>query len=129
MTMQPIAITEPENPTSIGIGSYILSVTSVAVVAIIAVTVLLVIRPEKDNSTLVTLIFGFASNVAVVTALYIKASDTHSMLNSRMNEFKRSLESASAAAQAKAYQDGQNQGRNVANDRTDALASALEKQR
>ncbi len=91
--------------------------------SIIAVVALLVLRPDKDNALIVTQILGFGGTITAATMAYLKSSDTREIVNSRMDEFKRTMQLAANAAVATAHADGRAEGRLAADQRTDDLAS------
>jgi len=117
-----IEITEKGNPPKAPIAPYIVVIVVIAIAAIGGVVLVLTIRPDKDNAALVTQILGFGSTTLMAALAYMRSTETREVVNSRMDEFKRSLQAASEIAQATARADGRAEGRAAANARTDALA-------
>lgn len=117
-----IAITEPGNPTKAPTAPYIVVIVVITVAAISGVVLVLTIRPDKDNAALVTQILGFASTTLMAALAYMRSTETREVVNSRMDEFKRTIQAASEIAQAQAHAEGRAEGRAAANARTDALA-------
>jgi hypothetical protein len=115
-------ITEPENPPMASRAPYLWAILVIAIAAFAGVVLVLTIRPDKDNAALVTQIFGFGSTTLMATLAYMRSTETREVVNSRMDEFKRTLEAASAVAQAAAHAAGKIEGRAAADARTDSLA-------
>ena len=97
----------------------LVAVPSLAIVGVIA---LLILRPGEMNAALVAQILGFGVTITMATMAYMKSSETHAIVNSRMDEFKRALEETATAAAFRARTEGQLEGRKAADQRTDALA-------
>lgn len=117
-----IQITEEQNPPKASAAPYLVVIVVIAVASIAGVVLVLTIRPDKDNAALVTQILGFGSTTLMAALAYMRSTDTREVVNSRMDEFKRSLQAASAIAQASARAEGKAEGRAAANERTDVLA-------
>jgi hypothetical protein len=118
----PILITEEANPPISPRTPYVLAASVITVAAIAGVVIVLTVRPDKDNALLVTQILGFAATTLASTLAYMRSTETREVVNSRMDEFKRSLQAASAVAQAQARAEGKAEGRAAADARTDTLA-------
>lgn len=121
-----LSIMERENPIPSRTWPYAATIVLIPAVTIISVVLLLVLRPEKDNAALVAQIFGFGVTITMATLAYLKSSDTREIVNSRMDEFKRTLQLASDAAVLTAHGVGMREGQQAANLRTDTLAAKKE---
>lgn len=117
-------VTEDRNPPKASVVPYFVTVALISVIAIVGVVIVLVLRPNEDNAGLITQIFGFATMTTMGVFTFMRSGETREIVNSRMDEFKRTLQLASDVAQAKARADGREEGRHIANIRTDALAEA-----
>jgi len=118
-----VRIAEPGNPPRAPLAPYIWAVVVIAVAAIGGVVLVLTIRPDKDNIALVTQILGFATTTLMATLAYMRSTETREVVNSRMDEFKRTLQAASEVAQVQAHADGKAEGRAAADARTDVLSA------
>jgi hypothetical protein len=117
---------EPGNPARSDSWPYVTALIVIPLVSILGVVVLLVTRPDKDNASLVTQILGFGVTITVATLAFLKSADTREVVNSRMDEFKRTMQLASDAAVLTAHAEGKQEGRDSANERTDVLASKID---
>lgn len=117
-----ITITEPGNPPRAPIAPYLVAIGTITIAAIGGVVLVLTIRPDEDNAALVTQILGFGSTTLMATLAYMRSTETREVVNSRMDEFKRTLQAASEIAQATAHAAGRAEGQAAADARTDALA-------
>lgn len=103
---------------------YVWAITVIAVVAIIGGVVVIVLRgTDNAQELLLTNIFGFAVTVTMATLAYLRATETHAIVNSRMDEFKAVLELNANQQSAIARAAGIVEGEQKANLRTDALAA------
>ncbi len=114
-------IMEAGNPSHNSGWAYAASLIMIPLMSIVGVIVLLVLRPSGDNSALVTQILGFGATITMATLAYLKASDTREIVNSRMDEFKRTIQMSADAAVAHALMQGKAEGRAASEQRTDAL--------
>ncbi len=99
------------------------AVVIIAVSAVLAIAGMEIFHPQADHLSLDTQIIGFALTLSASVLAYMKAQDTHTVVNGRMEEFKQTLERASLVREDSARAQGVTEGRSDANARTDALAS------
>jgi hypothetical protein len=119
-------IMEPGNPVASRNWTYVVTLVLIPLASVVGCVVVTVMRPEKDNSSLVTQILGFGVTITMATMAYLKSSDTREVVNSRMDEFKRTLQLTADAAIAGAHAEGKAEGRVAADQRTDLLAGKLD---
>jgi len=105
---------------------YTMTLIMVPSLSILGVVALLVLRPGDMNAALVAQILGFGVTITMATMAYLKSAETHGIVNSRMDEFKRALEATATADSAKARAEGKQEGRDSADARTDILAGKTE---
>ena len=98
---------------------YVVAVALMAIVGVVAVTLLVVLRPEKDNGTIIATIVAMIAPTTLSLLAFMKAQETHLSVNSRLDAF---MANAKLAAHAEGIAEGRQQGRQSANERTDALA-------
>lgn len=115
-------IMEAENPAVGRAWPYTVTLVLIPGVAIVSVVALVTLRPGQENASFVAQILGFAVTITMATLAYLKSSETREIVNSRMDEFKRTLQVAATAAQVQAHADGRAEGRAAADLRTDTLA-------
>jgi hypothetical protein len=101
---------------------YTLTLTMVPALSISGVVTLLVFRPGDMNAALVAQILGFGVTITMATLAYLKSSETHQIVNSRMDEFKQAIQLAAEKAVTIARAEGEQKGRESADSRTDRLA-------
>lgn len=104
---------------------YVIAVVVMALIGVIAVVLIVLIRPDKDNSVLIATIGSFILPTTVALLAFMKSQETHVVVNSRMDEFRRQLEESSLLRQAAERQagfiEGSRGGAASANARTDVL--------
>ena len=116
-------IMEPGNPPPVKNWPYVTTVVSIPALAIVGSVALSVFHPAADDALLITQILGFGVTITVALLAYLKAADTREVVNSRMDEFKRTLQLTADAAIQNAHAEGKQEGRDSANERTDVLAA------
>ncbi len=97
--------------------AYIVAVVLIVLIAIASIVSIDIVNPDKDNTLIIAAILGFITPTIASIFSFIKAQETHLMVNSRLSQF---MENAEIAATAK----GKEEGRLAANERTDALSKA-----
>lgn len=116
-------IMEAQNPQASKTWPYVVAGGVIPAVAILGIVSLLLFTPDRDNSVLIGQIIGFAITITMSTFAYLKSADTREVVNSRMDEFKRTLQLSANTAAAAAHAEGEKLGREAANQRTDILAT------
>jgi hypothetical protein len=101
---------------------YIMAVVLMAALGILGVVAVAVARPGQDNTAIFTAIAGFVCPTTLSLLAFMKAQETHLSVNSRLDAFMRNAE---LAAHIKGIVAGRAQGRDAANERTDALAAGV----
>jgi len=123
------------NPPPITKWPYVVTVIGIPIVSLVGVVLVVTLRPATSealataNAALVTQILGFGATITVAMLAYLKSSDTHIVMNSRMDEFKRTMQLASDAAVARALSEGRAEGRASADARTDVLSEKTDQVR
>jgi len=97
---------------------YVIAVVVMIEIVVIAVTVIAVMRPEKDNTSLYALIMGSVGPTTLALLAFMKAQETHLSVNSRLDQFIRN---AGEIARAEGEAVGRAAGRIDADQRTDTL--------
>lgn len=107
--------------------AYLVTIFGMTLIGVIAVITVFAFRPDKDNSTLIVAILGFVAPTTAALLAFLKAQETHVIVNSRMDEFKRELQNAAllqaTTARAEGVAAGREAGREAADIRTDELLS------
>jgi len=116
-------IMEAHNPEPSRTWPYVAIIVLVPLAAVLGVIALLILRPDDDNAALVAQVLGFSVTVTMSTLAYLKSADTREVVNSRMDEFKRTLQLSANAAESAAHAEGEKIGREAANLRTDMLVT------
>jgi hypothetical protein len=93
---------------------YLIAVVSMAVVAITGSILITVFRPDSDIVVVFGLVAGFMTPTTISLLSFMKAQETHLSVNSRLDEFIYNAKLSSRA-------EGVEEGRKIANDRTDKL--------
>jgi hypothetical protein len=106
---------------------YLIAVVLMVAIVVGAIVAVMFLRPTADNSSIVTEIIGFASTVTMALFAFLKAQETHVVVNSQMDSFKSEVRQAAAQSGLIAHAEGVVQGRAEADARTDALAQPLAK--
>lgn len=100
---------------------YIMAVMFMMTLGVVGIVSLVVARPDnKDNLLVIGLILGFLAPTTVSILAFMKTQETHLSVNSRLDAF---MAQARIASRAEGLSQGRKEGRDAANDRTDALAS------
>lgn len=115
------------NPTSWGPKStYLVAIVVMSCLGVTATLSVFYLRPDKDNATLLASIGGFILPTTMALLAFMKAQETHTIVNSRMDELKEELRRRAVidieAAHTEGRTEGHEQGVSEANKRTDAIA-------
>lgn len=125
MTLLP----PPRNGTS----AYLITIFGMTLLGVSAVIAVFLMRPDKDNTAIIVSILGFIGPTLAAILAYFKAQETHLVVNSRMDEFKRGLQEAArlavAAARAEGVIVGKEAGVAAADARTDQLTAGIATQK
>jgi len=78
---------------------YLIAIVTMALLGIFGVIGVLILRPHEDNASLYVAIAGFIGPTTGAMMAFMKTQETHGLVNSRMDEFKRLLV-ANASVQA-----------------------------
>lgn len=114
MTETPSIVPTPNNVP------YIIAVVVMMALGVLGVVLIVVLRPEKDNTVVIAAVLGFLAPTTLSLLAFMKAQETHLSVNSRLDAF---MANAKTAAYADGMLEGRTQGRQLADDRTDALAA------
>lgn len=113
-----ISISDAVKPNNSKI--YVLAVVAIVLISAASIVAVEWLNPDKDNSLIITAILGFITPTMASIFSFLKAQETHLMVNSRLTEFMQNSEKAALAR-------GRDEGRVLANERTDALAAKKKK--
>lgn len=116
-----VPIMETGNPSTSRQWPYVATVVLIPLSSIVGSVAVTVLRPGVDNAALVTQLLGFGLTITIAMLAYLKSSDTREVVNSRMDEFKRTLQLSANVAVLAAHAEGRAEGRTAADARTDAL--------
>jgi hypothetical protein len=100
---------------------YLIAVVAMMMVGVAGVVTVEVLRPTADNLALNASILGFLAPTTLSLLAFMKSQETHLSVNSRLDAF---MANARMAAHAQGINEGRQQGRDAANERTDTLAAA-----
>ena len=89
---------------------YLIVIVVMATIGIAGTLAILVLRPEADNASLYVAIAGFVCPTMAAMLAFIKTQETHLLVNSRMDEFKKLLAINAATAEILAQERGIKQG-------------------
>ena len=100
---------------------YIWAIITMTLITVTATVLISIFRPDQDNTALITLIFGAAAPTTLSLLAFMKAQQTHVLVNSRMSEFIKVLNKNAQDKSVIAKAEGVVEGRILANKRTDLL--------
>jgi len=108
-------------------GRFVLAyVTGLMGLGVVAIVMIVGLLPDEDSTALIGLVTGFVALGIGNILTYAKSHETHKTVNSRMDEFKLSLEKTAREAARLAYAEGEAagrvQGKEAADLRTDEIA-------
>jgi hypothetical protein len=89
---------------------YVVAVVIMIVIAITAIVIITFVRPTQDNSGLDTLIVGIASSTTMGLLAFMKAQETRTSVNGRLDDFIREAKLA-------AWAEGKDEGIQQEQDR------------
>jgi hypothetical protein len=98
---------------------YIKAIVIMMCLGVIGIVAITFARPEADNTVIIGALLGLLAPTTLSLLTFIKAQETHVSVNSRLDAFMRNAEAVARA-------EGVNEGRALANARTDALAAPKE---
>lgn len=101
---------------------YLIAAVVMVLISTIAVLVVVLFRPDKDNSAIMTIIGGFTVSAIPSVLSMMKAQETHLSVNSQMEDFKRDLADLSNIKSALANREGMMQGATDERSRVAVLA-------
>lgn len=99
---------------------YLIAVVAMSALGVFSTVAVIVLRPTADNAALYASIAGFILPTTMALLAFMKTQETHTLVDGRMDEFKRLLQAQADAAEAGARRDGRAQGRAEAVAHTDA---------
>lgn len=70
---------------------YLIAVVTMALLGVGGIVLVLVLRPDQDNTALLAAIAGLVAPTTMGLLAFLKTKDTHVLVNSRMEEFKQLL--------------------------------------
>lgn len=82
--------------------AYLVAVAFMSLLVVIAVLLITFLRPDKDNSTLITLVIGSLVPTTGTILAFMKSQETHLSVNSRLDEF---MKTAKVSAYDKGVRD------------------------
>jgi hypothetical protein len=82
--------------------SYIVAVLIMSLLGIGAIICITVLRPEKDNTNLISSTIGFLAPTTMALLAFMKSQETHKAVNSRLDAF---IKAASDLAHAQGIDD------------------------
>jgi len=100
---------------------YIVAVVVMAALGVLAVVAITLIRPDQDNTALLATVIGFVAPTTFSLMAFMKAQETKLSVNGRLDAL---MANAKHVAYAQGLSEGRAEGRQAANDRTDALEIA-----
>jgi len=76
---------------------YIIAVVFMALLGVVGIITLTVLRPKEDNILVITLILGFLAPTTLSLLALMKTQETHKIVNSELDKWKRTMQSLSFA--------------------------------
>ncbi len=99
---------------------YVILIVVMLLIVLLSIAAVEIFSPVgKDTTATITQIVGFGGTILAGMFAFLKSTDTHQLVNSRLSEWMLNAEKASRA-------DGQQEGRVLANERTDQLAASTQ---
>lgn len=89
---------------------YLIAVVVTVLLGLTGVITVMILRPTQDNAALYTIIGGFTAPTTAAILAFMQGRVTHSLVNSRMDEFKTNLKVMAAINEEVAHQAGVKQG-------------------
>lgn len=89
---------------------YLVAIVIVVVIGVGGTLAVLMMRPLEDNASLYVAIAGFCAPTIASLAAFIKNQETHLLVNSRMDEFRKTLSYNAAIAEQLARKEGVREG-------------------
>jgi len=66
---------------------YVLAVVFMMTLGVVSIVLLTIMRPEKDNTLIVTTLIGFLAPTTLSLLAFMKSQETHLSVNGRMESF------------------------------------------
>lgn len=85
-------------------GYVIMAIVVMSLFGIVGVVLVQIMKPDSDNTTLITMIVGFIASMTTSLLALMKAQETHLSVNSRLDQF---MSTAKAASHAEGILEGQ----------------------
>lgn len=101
--------------------NYLISLCLMVVATIVATVAIQAMRPDKDNTVLITLVLAFTTQVMLQIFGLMKTQETHVLVNSEMEKFRDALKLAAVGKVESARRDGLDDGRMREQARVGAL--------
>jgi len=89
---------------------YLIAVVVTTMIGVAGVVAVLILRPHEDNAALFVAIGGFVAPTTAALLAFLKTQETHLLVNSRMDEFKKLISDNAALAETLAHDKGVVQG-------------------
>lgn len=70
---------------------YLISIVIMTMLGVASVIIIFILRPNQDNAPLYGAIASFVGPTTVALLAFLKTQETHLLVNSRMDEFKRQV--------------------------------------
>jgi len=89
---------------------YLIAIVIMTVLGVVGIIAVLVLRPHDDNSALFVAIGGIIAPTTAALLAFLKGQETHLLVNSRMDEFKKLLSENAVLAEKAARAEGVREG-------------------
>jgi len=89
---------------------YLISILLMSLLGVIGTLSIVLLRPGEDNASLYISVASFVLPTTTALMAFLKTQETHLLVNSRMDEFKRLISINAAAAEELARVKGVAQG-------------------
>jgi uncharacterized membrane protein YgaE (UPF0421/DUF939 family) len=76
-----------EAPAKTNSLQYVVAVLVMSMLGVIAVVAVTIIRPDKDNTTLIAAMIGFLTPTTMALLAFMKSQETHKAVNGRLDAF------------------------------------------
>lgn len=98
--------------------NYLISLVLMVIGTIVATVIIHSMRPDHDNTVLITLVLAFSTQVMLQILSLMKTQETHVLVNSEMEKFRDALKLAAIGKVDIARRDGVDFGRDQEQQRT-----------
>ena len=104
---------------------YLIAVVIMALIGVAGVLTVFHMRPDADNTAIVATLAGFIVPTTLSLLAFMKAQETHIIVNSRMDEYRAQLQLVAQSAERAARSEGYSQGQQVTTEAADGQVDRI----